>query len=102
MPEDFTRQWQASSGLNLSSSSSLFSKVRVKFYNEHYTLYQIMLIEACSVMAYMALNLLEIILRQNKTSQYTLGHYTIDRLKKRCIIITILLIKSVNENKKKE
>ena len=34
---------------------------------------------------------LETILRQNKSSQYTLSHYTIDRLKKRCIIITILL-----------
>ena len=67
-----------------------FQKITDKFYNEHYTRIA-MPIEACSVIAYMALNLLETILRQNKTSQYTLSHHTVDRLKKRCIIITILL-----------
>ena len=76
---------EKSSGVEI--GSSLFSKITVKFYNEHYS-HITMLIEACSLMAYMALKLLKTILRQNKTSQYTLGHYTIDRLKKSCMIVT--------------
>ena len=66
-------------------SSSLFSEITVKFYNQHYT--RIRLIEACS-MAYMTLNILETHKIKPNNTQWD---YTIDRLMKSCIIIKILL-----------